>query len=150
YSAREAAVWTLDLTRRAADMASVFNTSVGVALTSIQAAIRGQADPIDKYGVAVNKAAIEAKALSIGLIESTSEMTEQIKVAARLQIIMEQTARVEGDFANTADSLANSSKILGAQVKELGAQLGEVLLPFVQEVVSGARELVSGWMDLDE
>jgi hypothetical protein len=42
-------------------------------------------------------------------------MTESDKVMARYQMIMEQTNKTAGDFANTSDSLANSSRIAGAK-----------------------------------
>src|SRR3990167_3504885 len=50
---------TIDLTKRAADMASVFNTSVEDALGAVTAALRGETDPIERYGVSVNAAKTE-------------------------------------------------------------------------------------------
>lgn len=59
---------TIDLTKRAADMASVFNTDVSDALGAITAGLRGEADPLERYGVKLNAAAIEAEALASGLV----------------------------------------------------------------------------------
>ena len=49
---------TIELTERAADMASVFNTSVPDALSAVQAGLRGEADPLERYGVGLNAAGV--------------------------------------------------------------------------------------------
>ena len=141
---------TINLTERAADLASVFNTDVNDALGAIQAAIRGESDPIERFGASINAAAVEAKALELGLAGSKSEITEQIKVQARLALIMEQTADVQGDFANTADSAANSLRITKAEVTDLAAELGAELLPIAQAVISELLELVKEFKDLSD
>jgi phage-related protein len=66
---------TLDLTKRAADMASVFNTSVPDALEAIQAGLRGEADPLEKYGVSLSQAKIEAEAMAEGLGHATKSVS---------------------------------------------------------------------------
>ncbi len=40
---------TTKLTQRAADMASVFNVDVSEALGAIQAGLRGEADPLERF-----------------------------------------------------------------------------------------------------
>lgn len=80
---------TIELTKRASDMASVFNTDVEDALGAITAALRGESDPIEKFGVSLNAAAIEAKALEMGLVPVEKNMT-QIREA---QIDVEKAQR---------------------------------------------------------
>lgn len=141
---------TINLTQRAADLASVFNTDVNDALGAIQAAIRGEGDPIERFGASINAAAVEAKALELGLADTKAEITEQIKVQARLALIMEQTADVAGDFANTSDNAANRTRILRARVTDLAAELGQELLPYVQAVLERTLELVDKFGELDD
>ncbi len=74
FSADDAAKSSVDLAKRAADMASIFNTSVPEALEAIQAGLRGEADPLERFGVGLNAAAVEAKALSMGLGKTTVDM----------------------------------------------------------------------------
>ena len=71
YSQEQAAEETIKLGTRAADMASIFNTDVNDAMTAISALMRGETEPIKRYGVSMNEAAIKAKAMSMGLIEMT-------------------------------------------------------------------------------
>lgn len=139
---------SIELTQRAADMASVFNVDVTEALTAIQAALRGEADPIERFGVSVNAAAVEAKALSLGLAETKSQITDADKATARYSLILEQTAKVQGDFANTSDSLANKTRILKADAENLAAEFGTALLPIMEDVVGVVGDGAEAFGDL--
>lgn len=148
--ADEMADRTIELTQRAADLASVFNTDVNEALTAIQAAIRGEGEPIERFGGQLTAAAVEAKAFELGLASATSEMTESVKVQARLALIMDQTAQVAGDFANTSDQAANQTRILKAEVQNLQAELGQELLPVIKDILTELLEMVDRFQELDD
>ena len=62
-------------------------------------------------------------------------MDQQEKGALRLQAVLSQTARVEGDFANTAENLANRTRSLSADFENLKADLGQGLIPVATAVV---------------
>lgn len=125
---------TIDLTKRAADMASVFGGSVGDALGAVTAALRGETDPIERYGVAVNAAKTEARALADTGKTVAKDLTDQEKAAARLALIFEQTAAVEGDFANTSGDLANKTRSTNAELADMQAELGTRLLPVALKI----------------
>lgn len=148
FTADAAAEETIKLTRRAADMASVFNTDVNQALQAIQALLRGEIDPIERFGVTANEAAIKSRAMADGIHEGTGELTAQEKVLARIAVLYEQTDRVEGDFVRTSDSLANSTRITAAQVTNMAAKLGTDLLPIAAELVGELRKLVARFSEL--
>lgn len=120
---------TVMLTKRAADMASVFNTDVDSALGAITAALRGETDPIERYGVSVSAAKVEMEAMAQTGKKSASSLTDQEKAAARLRLIMMQTRDVAGDFVNTSDGLANKQRIQAARSEEVSAALGAKLMP---------------------
>mgnify|MGYP000403217684 CR=1 FL=1 len=141
---------TVNLTQRAADLASVFNTDVKDASQALGAALRGETEPARRFGINISAAAVQAEALASGLIDSKDEMTEQIKIQARLNLIMKQSKQVQGDFANTSDSLANSTRITKAQLEDAAAQLGENLIPIAKEAVDVVNDLVTWFNDLDE
>jgi SLT domain-containing protein len=121
--------WTVDLTKRAADMASVFNTSVPDALNAIQAGLRGEQDPLEKYGVSLSAAKVQAEALTETHKRSAKELTSTELATARLNIIMKQTASSAGDFQQTSNQLANSQRIEQARLENLQASIGQKLLP---------------------
>lgn len=134
---------TIGLTERAADMASVFNADVSEVLQAIQAGLRGEADPLEKFGVGLNAAAVEAKALADSGKDSAEALTEQEKMLARVALIMEQTSQVQGDFANTSGEAANAQRIATAEMENAKAVIGQALLPVMamlaQAVAAVAR-----------
>lgn len=70
----EVADKTIELTKRASDMASVYNVDVEEAMTAISAALRGEMEPIRKFGVTLDQNSIEAKAFSMGLTKNAVDM----------------------------------------------------------------------------
>ena len=91
-----------------------------------------ETDPIERFGVGLSAAAVEARAAALGFQAVDGELDNTAKAAARLDLIMEQTSRTSGDFANTAGDLANAQKIAAAQFENAKASLGESLLPVFQ------------------
>lgn len=132
FGADQAAESSIELTQRAADMASVFNTDVSDALAAIQAGLRGEADPLERFGVGLSAAAVTAKALEMGLADTAAELDDNAKMQARLALLMEQTDRVAGDFANTSDELANQTRITDARMENLMARVGQGLIPIFE------------------
>jgi len=147
-SMQDTTKWTIDLTKRAADMASVFNTSVPDALEAIQAGLRGESDPLEKYGVGLSAAKVEAEALAETGKRAASALTTQELATARLNIIMKQTSQTQGDFQNTSDGAANAARIASAQFDNAKASLGNALLPILAKAATAAATLAEGFSNL--
>jgi hypothetical protein len=141
-SADEAGRESIKLAKRAADMASVFKVDVSEALEAIQAGLRGEADPLERFGVGLSDAAVQAKALELGMKKTDGQLSASQKTQARLAILYEQTNRVAGDFENTSDELANQQRILRAQLENTAASLGSALLPAATQAASALAGLV--------
>lgn len=122
-----------NLTGRVADFASVMNLDLGEATQVFMSALAGETEPIRRYGKDLSAANVEQFALAHNLIESKNELTEQIKVQARYGLLMQQTADVQGDFANTSGELANSQRIARAEFKNFTAQIGTELMPVLRD-----------------
>jgi hypothetical protein len=130
-------------TQLAADMASFFNTSPEEAIKAIGAEFRGESEPIRKYGVLINDAALKDEALRQGLIKTTTEaLTPQARVLAAQALIMQQTSAAQGDFARTSTGLANQQRILKAEFEDTAAALGTSLLPIATQLIGVVRGLV--------
>lgn len=129
-SGQESAKFAKKFTTLASDLASFNNTSPEQAVEAIGAAMRGEAEPMRKYGVLLDDATLRARALKMGLIDNIkSALTPQQKALAASAEIMAQTTKAQGDFARTSDGAANKSRILAAQQENLRAKLGQQLLP---------------------
>lgn len=130
-SMKDTSKWTIDLTKRAADLASVFNTDVSTAMEAIQAGLRGESDPLEQFGIGLSAAAVQAQALADTGKKTASSLTDQEKATARLNLIMKQSSDSAGDFQKTSDGLANSQRILAARTEDAQAQIGQKMLPMV-------------------
>ena len=148
FSQDEAADSSIRLAQRAADMASVFNTDVSTALEAIQAGLRGESDPLERFGVGLSEAAVNAKAMELGLAGSTGEIDAQDKAQARLALIMEQTERISGDFANTSGEVANQERIAKAEAENMAASFGQKLIPVKMRLIEIASGLLDRFMSL--
>ena len=100
------------LVQLAADLASFNNLNPEEVFLKLQSGIVGEVEPMRALGVNLSAAAVNAKALQMGLVNANGELTEQAKIMARYALIMEQTGNAQGDFARTSDGLANSTRIL--------------------------------------
>lgn len=148
FAADEAADSSINLAQRAADMASVFNVDVSEALGAIQAGLRGEADPLERFGVGLSDAAVTAHALEMGLAGTADELDANAKTQARLSLLMKQTDKIAGDFANTSDQVANAERIAAAEAENLAARFGQKLIPVKAKAIELASRLLDWFNDL--
>jgi len=134
----------------ASDLASFYNTKAEDAIAAIGSAMRGEAEPIRKYGVLISAAALDQAALNYEARTGTelerdkkNQLTETSKVLARYQAILDQTKDAQGDFSRTSEGLAAQQKILNAQLENLKTTMGVGLLPIMKEVVTQANFVAS-------
>jgi len=120
----------------ASDLASFNNTSPQEAIDAIGAALRGEAEPLRRYGVLLDDATLKAEAMSLGIYDGNGTLTAQQKILAAQAAIYKQTADAQGDFARTSGGLANQQRILKAQLANAVAVIGTKLLPIATTVVS--------------
>ena len=120
----------------AGDLASFRGTTPEEAIQAVGAALRGETEPIRKYGVLLDDATLRQRALSMGLISTTKNaLTPQQKVLAAQAELFAQTADAQGDFQRTGDSAANQQKKLSAEIANTQAALGTALLPVIQAIL---------------
>ena len=93
------------------------------------AALRGESEPIRKYGVMLDDAALKAEALAMGIYSGKGPLTTQQKVLAAQAAIFKQTSDAQGDFLRTSDGVANQQRILAAEFENVKASLGKALIP---------------------
>jgi hypothetical protein len=139
-SADEAAAKTIQLTQRAADMASVMNTSVEDALLAVGSALRGETEPIRRYIGSFSVAEVEAYAMAEGMLAAGEEMDSTTKAAAAMGLILDRTANQAGDFVQTSEDLANATRVAGAEWENAKASFGEAGLPVATFFVQGAAD----------
>lgn len=139
--------FSTDMVKLAGDMASFNNSSPEEAIEAIGAGMRGEAEPLRRFGVLLDDATLRAQALKLGLIKTTKEaLTPQQKALAAQAAILAQTSDQQGDFARTSEGLANKQRVLKAQLENLGTELGAKLLPAMVKVSSAGLKMIA-WVD---
>jgi hypothetical protein len=128
--------FSTDFVTLASDLASFNNTTPEEAINAIGAALRGEAEPLRRFGVLLDDATLKAAAMEMGIYSGSGALTAQQKVLAAQKVIMEQTSLAQGDFTRTSDGLANSQRSIEAAVKDAQVQLGQALLPVVQQLAT--------------
>jgi hypothetical protein len=139
----ELANFSTDFVKLSADLASFNNTTPQEAIQAIGAALRGESEPLRKYGVLLNDAAMRQKAMELGIYNGNGALTSQQKILAAQALIYEQTADAQGDFERTSDGLANQQRILRASIENLTTTLGTLLLPYFQKVINALNKYLT-------
>ena len=138
-SEEEAASFSKNLTKLAADMASFNNTTVDEALIALSAGLRGEQEPLKRFAVFLNDATLKQEAFASGIIKSTKgTLQPAAKALAAYNVILKQTTQQQGDFARTAGGLANLSRIVTAQATNLAGAIGKSFEP----IWRGAAEAI--------
>jgi hypothetical protein len=127
----------------AGDLASFYNVPVPEALAAIRSGLSGETEPLKKFNILMNQAALEAYAMEKGIWDGSGAMTAQQKILATQGFIMDGLGDASGDFQRTQAGLANQTRILQAEFKDLSAEMGQALLPIALKLVSGLRGVVS-------
>lgn len=154
-SGKDLTGFSKELSGLSADLASFYNTDPEEAITAIGAALRGESEPIRRFGVLLDDASLRAEAFKQGIIASTKDaLTPQQRALAAHALIMKQTKDAQGDFARTSGGLANQQRIFNAELENAKAAIGQSLLPLataimpkitaaIPAVVDGIKSLIS-------
>jgi hypothetical protein len=142
---QDLATFSNDFTALATDLASFNNTSPEEAVQAIGAALRGEAEPLRRFGVLLNDATLKQEALNLGIYDGKGALTAQQKILAAQAAIYKQTTDAQGDFLRTSDGLANSQRTLSAEFANIQAQLGQKLLPLMENFTQSLLN-ISDWV----
>jgi hypothetical protein len=127
---------SIKFTQLASDLASFNNTSPEDAVLALGAGLRGEAEPLRRYGVLLDDATLRQKALALGLVKTTKEaLTPANKSLAAQAVILEKTALQQGNFAQTSKDAANQQRIFAAKLKDLQTQMGILFLPVLKNTL---------------
>jgi len=126
----------------ALDFASFNNISDAEAIQRFIAALSGSGEVLDRFGINIKQAALQQELLRMGIAKSWTQVTEQEKALARLNIITRAMGDqgAVGDAVRTAGSFTNQMKRLRGQVRDAAVEIGQSLLPIVTPLVAKVAE----------
>jgi hypothetical protein len=134
----------------AQDLASFYNVTEEDALAKLRSGLAGESEPLRDFGVFLSEAAVNAKALELGLTGANNPLSEQEKIMARYAIILEQTANAQGDVARTSDGTANQMRKAQAAFEELQVVVGTKLLPVLTPLIEKLGAALEWFTSLPE
>jgi len=125
---------TNDLIGLGADLSSMFGGDTKTAVEALSSALKGERDPIERYGVSLNQAKIDAEAASLGFAKVGGVLSSEANQAATLSLIMKQTADSHGNFAKEADTIAGKGQRLNAMWQDGKTAISNAFLPALGSV----------------
>lgn len=142
FAENEAYQMSTALTGLAGDVASFYNITQDEAYTKLKSVFTGETESLKDIGIVMTQDALDAYALAQGMSVTTSEMTEQEKVALRYKFVMNQLSLAQGDFANTATSWANQTRILNLRIQSIKASLGQGFINLFNPIIIQVNALL--------
>ncbi len=143
FTEAEAYEMSTALTQMSGDVASFYNLSQDEAYTKLKSVFTGETESLKDLGVVMTQTALDSYALANGFGKTTSQMTEQEKVALRYRFVMDHLAGASGDFLRTSDSWANQTRLLTLQFDQLKATLGQGLINVLTPVIKFINTLIA-------
>lgn len=128
FSEAQAYDMSTALTQLTGDVASFYNISQDLAYIKLKSVFTGETETLKDLGVVLTQSALDQYALANGYGKTTSAMTEQEKVALRLDFVQKQLSAASGDFIRTSDSWANQVRVMQLQIQSLKATVGQGLI----------------------
>lgn len=145
YSVEESRDKAKELVQLGADLAATFGGTTTDAVTALTAALRGENDPIEKYGVSLNDARLKAEALSLGLYSGKGNLDANARATAALSLITKQTSAAQGQFGRELETVAGQAAVAKANFENAAAAIGQKLGPawaaFLNVAAKGATIL---------
>ena len=136
--AKTAADKAMKLTQMGADLAATLGGTTEEAVSALGSALRGEYDPLERFGVALKASDVNARAVAMGLAKSETDVSAYAKSQATLAILTEKSAFAQGTFAKEAGTAEGAAKIAGARLENTSADIGKSFLP----IYTKAAEIV--------
>jgi hypothetical protein len=132
----EAANMSVTLVSLAADLASFNNTPIEEAIMALRSGLSGEAEPLKRFGVAINDVRLKQEAFNMGLYDGKGALDITAKTQAAYALILKDTNLAQGDFSRTSEGFANQMRILQASLSDAATEVGLVLLPYFKQFVN--------------
>ena len=130
---------TQNLIGLGADLAAQFGGTTKEAVEALSSALRGETDPIEKYGVSMNDAAIQAEAMAMGLGKPVKNLDE-IRIKQQKAVLAQRAYNeaVKKHGKNSDEAVTAEARLMGAQ-----AQLGKAMEGKTQKLTDQEKAMAA-------
>lgn len=130
----ESAKKSKSLIKMGADLAATYGGTVREAVEAVSSTLKGETDPIERYGVSIKASDISARMAAQGLGDLEGAAKKQATAQTVLTMLTEQTTKAQGAFGRESNTLAGKQERLKATFENLKATIGEKLLPIATQL----------------
>lgn len=107
---------TAGLITTGSDLSAMFGGSTADAVGALSSALKGEMDPIERYGITLNEAALEAEAMRMGILKPVTD-------AAKVKTAMEKITLAQRRYSETVKKNgAESTQAAGAKITLAAAE----------------------------
>ncbi|HWL44208.1 MAG TPA: hypothetical protein VNQ73_14800 [Ilumatobacter sp.] len=131
-----------------ADASAAFGGTAKEAVEAYGAAIRGEYNPAERFGVALRASAVAAKAVEMGLADSKAAVDDHARAQATLALITEQAATFQGQWNRELDTTASKEQMAKEAAVDHAATIGQGLLPIYNRLIDVVTTLGEGFAKL--
>lgn len=101
-----------------ADLSSMFGGDTREAVEALSSALKGERDPIERYGVSINEAAIKAEALSAGIVKAKVSSFDLKQATLKMGIAQANFNKQVKEHGRDSIEAAKAEATLGAATKK--------------------------------
>jgi hypothetical protein len=124
---------TKDLVRLAGDLAATFGGPTADAVSAISSLLKGERDPIERYGVSLKQVDVNAQMLEDSKNGLVFASEKEASINATLTLLYDKTRDAQGQAAREAGTYAGVMGSLTAKFEDMSAQIGTALLPILTD-----------------
>jgi hypothetical protein len=139
---------SIELSQIAADLAATYGGTTKEAMEAFSAALRGEADPAERFNLNLKVGVVQAKAVELGLAKSTKEVSQAAMAQATYALITDQAKDALGQFNRETDTAAHKQQVANAEMENAKAALGEGLLPIFSAAADAVGKIAKGFGEL--
>jgi hypothetical protein len=124
---------TKGLVQLAGDLAATFGGPTADAVSAISSLLKGERDPIERYGVSLKALDVEAQKLEDAKNGLVFASEKEADINATLTLLYQKTTDAQGQAARESESYAGVTGALTAKFTDMQAEIGQALLPVLSE-----------------
>ncbi len=139
----EAGEMSFKLAKAGAELGAAFGYETADVIRDIRSALSGSMETMDKYGIVIRQAQVNAKALEMGLAETTKEITQADRATATYALVMERAAVHTGTVAEEMEGYSGQLREAKKNVGDLTTAIGKQLEPAFTSILKAFNEWLS-------
>lgn len=138
------------LTRLTEDLSAFYDIRPEEAFTKITSGLAGEMEPLKRIGIILSEQAVKTFALANGLAEEGKNLDQNTKLWARYLLLMQLTAKAQGQVEREADSLTNRLTVMRETMRQAWTEMAINLSPGLDYVASRMENMAKRLKDLSQ